>query len=212
VSSSLATGSAVSEVGTLGFIREYVPLSEPPTCSLATLEDERDWIRTQGRDLVSSGYHCCRETHSASTLPCPMPIRAMSIPTKRTRYPPLQSFHPFPPLRSLHIHGRDDVIIDALAYFHNHLAPFPRPLLRCLTRLTSAIHWRSSCPAAQLDPNTKRNLIPSPFLSLMYIILHPPLSLSVHDALRPTFCPARQTILFHFLASFLSPFCHHRLP
>jgi hypothetical protein len=34
-------------------------LSGLPTCSLATPEDERDWVRTQGRDLVSSGYHSC---------------------------------------------------------------------------------------------------------------------------------------------------------
>jgi len=48
----------------LGFIDEFVPLSGLPTCSLATPEDERDWVRTQGRDLVSSGYRSCWETHS----------------------------------------------------------------------------------------------------------------------------------------------------
>jgi F-box-like len=34
-------------------------------------------------------------------------------------------FHAFPPLRSLHIHGHHDVIIDALAYLHNHSPGFP---------------------------------------------------------------------------------------
>jgi hypothetical protein len=117
-------------------------------------------------------------TPPSSTLPCPMLIRAMSISTERTRYPPLQSLHALPPLRSLHIHGHHD----ALAYLQNHLAPFPRPLLRCLTRLTLAIHLAPSYPPAQINPKTKCNLIPSPFLSLTYLILHPPLSSSLHDA------------------------------
>lgn len=34
-------------------------------------------------------------------------------------------FHTFPPLCSLHIHGHHDVIIDALAYLHNHAHGFP---------------------------------------------------------------------------------------
>jgi len=34
-------------------------------------------------------------------------------------------FHAFPPLRSLHIHGHHDVIVDALAYLHNHSPGFP---------------------------------------------------------------------------------------
>jgi hypothetical protein len=34
-------------------------------------------------------------------------------------------FHAFPLLRSLHIHGHHDVIVDALAYLHNHSPGFP---------------------------------------------------------------------------------------
>jgi F-box associated protein len=34
-------------------------------------------------------------------------------------------FHAFPPLRSLLIHGPNDVIVDALAYLHNHEPGFP---------------------------------------------------------------------------------------
>jgi Ras-related protein Rab-7A len=50
-----STGSAVSEGAALDFIDELVPLSGSPSSSLATPEDERDWILTQGPDRVSSG-------------------------------------------------------------------------------------------------------------------------------------------------------------
>ena len=49
-----STDSAVSEGAALDFIDELVPLSGSPSSSLATLEDERDWIPTQGPDRVSS--------------------------------------------------------------------------------------------------------------------------------------------------------------
>ena len=48
-----STGSAVSEGTALDFIDELVPLSGSPSSSLATPEDERDWIPTQGPDRVS---------------------------------------------------------------------------------------------------------------------------------------------------------------
>ena len=48
-----STGSAVSEEAALDFIDELVPLSGSPSSSLATSEDERDWIPTQGPDCVS---------------------------------------------------------------------------------------------------------------------------------------------------------------
>jgi hypothetical protein len=52
-----STGSAISEAAALDFIDELVPLSgSPSTSCLATPEDERDWVRTQGPDHVSSGY------------------------------------------------------------------------------------------------------------------------------------------------------------
>ena len=50
-----STGSAVSEGAALDFIDELVPLSVSPSSSLATPEDERDWIPTQGSDRVYSG-------------------------------------------------------------------------------------------------------------------------------------------------------------
>jgi hypothetical protein len=50
-----STGSAVSEGAALEFIDELVPLSGSPSSSLATPEDERDWVTTQGPDRVSSG-------------------------------------------------------------------------------------------------------------------------------------------------------------
>ena len=51
-----STGSAVSEGAALDFIDELVPLSGSPSSSLATPEDERDWIPTQqGPDRFSSG-------------------------------------------------------------------------------------------------------------------------------------------------------------
>ncbi|KAF8502813.1 hypothetical protein F5888DRAFT_1667366 [Russula emetica] len=52
---SSSTGSAVSEGAALDFIDELVPLSGSASSSLATPEDERDWIPTQGPDRVSSG-------------------------------------------------------------------------------------------------------------------------------------------------------------
>jgi hypothetical protein len=48
-------GSAVPEGAALDFIDELVLPSESPSSSLATPEDERDWIPTQGPDPVSSG-------------------------------------------------------------------------------------------------------------------------------------------------------------
>jgi len=91
---SRSTGSALSEEATLGFIDEFAPLSRLPTCSLVTPEDERDWIRTQGSDLVPVDIILIeRPTPRSSTLPCPMPARAMSIPTERTQYPTLRSLH-----------------------------------------------------------------------------------------------------------------------
>ena len=47
------TDSAVSEGAALDFIDELVPLSGSPSSSLATPEDERDWIPAQGHDGVS---------------------------------------------------------------------------------------------------------------------------------------------------------------
>jgi Ras-related protein Rab-7A len=50
-----STDSAISEGAPLDFIDELVPLSGSPSSSLATQEDERGWIPTQGPDRVSRG-------------------------------------------------------------------------------------------------------------------------------------------------------------
>jgi Ras-related protein Rab-7A len=50
-----STDSAVSEGAALDFVDELVPLSGSPSSSLATLEDERDWVLAQGPDRVSLG-------------------------------------------------------------------------------------------------------------------------------------------------------------
>jgi len=50
-----STSSAVSEGDALDFIDELVPLSGSPSSSLATPEDEQDWIPTRGPGRVSSG-------------------------------------------------------------------------------------------------------------------------------------------------------------
>jgi hypothetical protein len=50
-----STDSAISEGAPLDFIDELVPLSGSPSSSLATPEDERGWIPTQGPDRVSCG-------------------------------------------------------------------------------------------------------------------------------------------------------------
>jgi len=53
--------------------------------------------------------------------------RSISVLSERDSYRIGDSyvFRSFPPLRSLHIHGHHDVIVDALAYLHGHSPGFP---------------------------------------------------------------------------------------
>jgi hypothetical protein len=66
------------------------------------------------------------ETKRKTPLLTPRSISAAAL-RESDSYPIGDSyiFHAFPPLRSLHIHGHHDIIIDALAYLHSHPPGFP---------------------------------------------------------------------------------------
>lgn len=59
-------------------------------------------------------------------IPLPSPISTSAL-RERDSYQFGDSYilHAFPPLRSLHIHGHRDVIVDALTYLHDHSPGFP---------------------------------------------------------------------------------------
>jgi Ras-related protein Rab-7A len=63
-----STGPTVSEAAALDFVDELVPLSGSPTSSLATPEDERDWVLTQGPDRVPGGSNDEVVAHDNATL------------------------------------------------------------------------------------------------------------------------------------------------
>jgi F-box-like len=69
----------------------------------------------------------CAVLSSETNRKTPLIPRSISALRERDSYRIADShiFHAFPPLRSLHIHGHHDVIIDALAYLHSHSPGFP---------------------------------------------------------------------------------------
>jgi F-box-like len=69
----------------------------------------------------------CAVLSSEINRKTPLIPRSISALRERDSYRIADShiFHAFPPLRSLHIHGHHDVIIDALAYLHSHSPGFP---------------------------------------------------------------------------------------
>jgi hypothetical protein len=64
-----STRSAVSEGAALDFINEFVPLSASPSSSLATLEDERNWVLAHRVSLGSDDEVVAHDNGSIESSP-----------------------------------------------------------------------------------------------------------------------------------------------
>ncbi len=97
-----STGSDVSKEASHGFIDEFVPLSGLPTRGLATPEQERGWIRTERRNLVSVDIILVERPTLRSSTPAVFDADKSEVdpttPKKRTQYRPLQFLNARPRL------------------------------------------------------------------------------------------------------------------